>query len=109
MAVRLPHHSVFGKLSFPRHYFYQAEEGGMCPLDAALRLPKRGSSDLLRDWLSTRSPLLHNFSRWSERCSCAPVPIAGYRVRRVVAFWVLPGEELIKVAQSSCSPTAIGE
>jgi hypothetical protein len=58
-GVPLPYHdqrpisyySVFGKLAFPRHYFYQADLGGQCPLDAALSLPKRCYSDLLRDWL----------------------------------------------------------
>jgi hypothetical protein len=62
-GVLLPYHdqrpisyySVFGKLSFPRHYFYQAALGGMCPLDAALSLPARCYSDLLRDWLGYES------------------------------------------------------
>lgn len=61
--VPLPYHdqrpisyySVFGKLSFPRHYFYHAELGGQCPLDAALSLPQRCYSDLLRDWLGYES------------------------------------------------------
>jgi hypothetical protein len=42
--------SVFGKLSFARHYFYAGDIGGVCPLDAALSLPARCYSDLLRDW-----------------------------------------------------------
>src|SRR6266511_2141744 len=62
-GVPLPYHdqrsisyySVFGKLAFPRHYFYHAELGGQCPLDAALSLPKRCYSDLLRDWLGYES------------------------------------------------------
>jgi len=62
-GVPLPYHdqrpisyySVFGKLSFPRHYFYQAALGGQCPLDAALSLPERCYSELLRDWLSYES------------------------------------------------------
>src|SRR6266545_7476009 len=52
-GVPLPYHdqrsisyySVFGKLAFPRHYFYHAE----------LSLPKRCYSDLLRDWLGYES------------------------------------------------------
>jgi hypothetical protein len=44
--------SVFGKLSFTRQYFYAAGLGGVCPLDAALSLPARCYSDLLRDWMA---------------------------------------------------------
>jgi hypothetical protein len=44
--------SVFGKLSFARHYFYAAGIGGVCPLDADLSLPARCYSDLLRDWMA---------------------------------------------------------
>lgn len=44
--------SVFGKLSFARHYFYSSDAGGLCPLDAALSLPARTYSDLLRDFLA---------------------------------------------------------
>jgi len=44
--------SVFGKLSFARHYFYASHAGGCCPLDAALSLPARCYSDLLRDFLT---------------------------------------------------------
>jgi hypothetical protein len=44
--------SVFGKLSFARHYFYASDAGGLCPLDAALSLPARCYSDLLRDFLA---------------------------------------------------------
>jgi hypothetical protein len=44
--------SVFGKLSFERQYFYAADLGGCCPLDAALSLPARCYSDLLRDWMA---------------------------------------------------------
>ena len=59
-GTRLPFHSrrpidyfsVFGKLSFARHYFYASDEGGLCPLDADLSLPKRCYSDLLRDFLA---------------------------------------------------------
>lgn len=42
--------SVFGKLRFPRHYFIAPHQHGCCPLDAALSLPARCYSDLLRDW-----------------------------------------------------------
>ena len=42
--------SVFGKLSFARHYFHARDLGGVCPLDADLSLPARCYSDLLRDW-----------------------------------------------------------
>jgi hypothetical protein len=41
---------VFGKVQFRRHYFYEAGKEGVCPLDAALSLPPRCYSDLLRDW-----------------------------------------------------------
>jgi hypothetical protein len=44
--------SVFGKLSFARHYFYASDCGGCCPLDASLSLPARCYSDLLRDFLT---------------------------------------------------------
>jgi len=44
--------SVFGKLSFARHYFYSSDAGGLCPLDADLSLPARWHSDLLRDFLT---------------------------------------------------------
>lgn len=44
--------SVFGKLSFARHYFYSSDAGGICPLDADLSLPMRCYSDLLRDWMA---------------------------------------------------------
>jgi hypothetical protein len=61
-GVPLPYHSrrpisyfsVFGKLAFPRHYFYRAGLGGTCPPNAALSLPSRCYSDLLRDWLGVR-------------------------------------------------------
>jgi hypothetical protein len=54
----LPYHSlrqttyfsVFGKIPFHRPYFYAPGQGGVCPLDAALSLPPRCYSDLLRDW-----------------------------------------------------------
>jgi hypothetical protein len=39
--------SVFGKLTFRRAYFYAADTGGVCPLDAALSLPARCYSDFL--------------------------------------------------------------
>ena len=48
----ITYYSVFGKLSFTRQYFYAAGLGGACPLDAALSLPARTYSDLLRDWMS---------------------------------------------------------
>jgi hypothetical protein len=42
--------SVFGPLVFARHYFYAADAGGICPLDADLSLPPCCYSDLLREW-----------------------------------------------------------
>jgi hypothetical protein len=42
--------SVFGKIQFRRHYFHAPGQQGICPLDAALSLPPRCYSDLLRDW-----------------------------------------------------------
>ena len=44
------YYSVFGKISFKRHYF-NADGEGCFPLDAELQLPKRCYSDLLREWL----------------------------------------------------------
>jgi hypothetical protein len=42
--------SVFGKIRFQRHYYHAVGQEGICPLDAALSLPPRCYSDLLRDW-----------------------------------------------------------
>lgn len=44
------YYSVFGKLRFARHYFHAPGQAGVCPLDAALSLPPRCYSDLLREW-----------------------------------------------------------
>jgi hypothetical protein len=44
------YYSVFGKVRFERHYFHTPGHEGVCPLDAALSLPLRCYSDLLRDW-----------------------------------------------------------
>src|SRR5215216_6382277 len=46
------YYSIFGKLSFARHYFSTLGAGGQCPLDAALSLPEHCYSDLLREWTS---------------------------------------------------------
>jgi hypothetical protein len=59
-GTRLPYHdqrpisyySVFGKLTFARHYFFAPGQPGVCPLDAELSLPEHCYSDLLRDWAS---------------------------------------------------------
>ena len=51
----ISYYSVFGKLAFPRHYFFQKGSGSACPSDAALSLPARCYSDLLRDWLGYES------------------------------------------------------
>jgi hypothetical protein len=42
--------SIFGKVRFARHYFAAPGHSGCCPLDAALSLPERCYSDLLREW-----------------------------------------------------------
>jgi hypothetical protein len=42
--------SIFGKVRFARHYFAAPGHPGCCPLDAALSLPERCYSDLLREW-----------------------------------------------------------
>jgi hypothetical protein len=42
--------SVFGKIVFRRHAFTAPGQGVVCPLDAALSLPERCYSDLLREW-----------------------------------------------------------
>lgn len=46
------YYSVFGKVRFARPYFYAPGQAGCCPLDAALSLPGRCYSDLLRDWMT---------------------------------------------------------
>jgi hypothetical protein len=46
----ITYYSVFGKVCFARHYFAAPGHPGCCPLDAALNLPKRCYSDLLREW-----------------------------------------------------------
>ncbi len=56
-GVSLPYHSqkrksyfsIFGKVSFQRSYYYQ-DQKGYIPLDALLNLPRKGCSDLLREW-----------------------------------------------------------
>src|SRR5712692_29140 len=45
-----PYYSIFGKVRFARHYYTAAGQEGCCPLDAALSLPERCYSDLLREW-----------------------------------------------------------
>ena len=45
------YYSVFGKLRFSRHAFTVTGQPVVCPLDAALSLPERCYSDLLREWL----------------------------------------------------------
>src|SRR5215207_7404840 len=44
------YYSVFGKVSFARHYFTAPGQSGICPLDAELSLPAHCYSDLLREW-----------------------------------------------------------
>lgn len=44
------YYSVFGRVRFWRHYFSAPGHDGLCPLDAALSLPARCYSDLLREW-----------------------------------------------------------
>jgi len=54
----LPYHSqkprtylsIFGKVRFARSYYYREGLRGQCPVDAALNLPVKGGSDLLRQW-----------------------------------------------------------
>jgi hypothetical protein len=46
------YYSVFGKLVFHRHAFTAPGQPVVCPLDAALSLPARCYSDLLRDWMA---------------------------------------------------------
>ena len=53
----LPYHTqkrksylcIFGKISFHRSYYYQ-DKVGYFPLDARLNLPRKGGSDLLKEW-----------------------------------------------------------
>jgi hypothetical protein len=46
----ITYYSIFGKVRFVRHYFAAPGHPGCCPLDAALSLPARCYSDLLREW-----------------------------------------------------------
>lgn len=46
----ITYYSIFGKVRFARHYFAAPGHPGCCPLDAALSLPARCYSDLLREW-----------------------------------------------------------
>jgi hypothetical protein len=46
----ITYYSIFGKVRFARHYFAAPGQPGCCPLDAALSLPERCYSDLLREW-----------------------------------------------------------
>lgn len=46
----ITYYSIFGKVRFERHYFAAPGHPGCCPLDAALSLPERCYSDLLREW-----------------------------------------------------------
>jgi hypothetical protein len=48
---RTTYYSVFGKLVFHRHAFTAPGQPVVCPLDAALGLPERCYSDLLREWM----------------------------------------------------------
>lgn len=43
------YHSIFGRVYFRRRYYYR-QGAGLFPLDAALNLPRKGTSDLLREW-----------------------------------------------------------
>ncbi len=45
-----PYYSIFGKIRFARHDDTAVGQEGCCPLDAALSLPERCYSDLLREW-----------------------------------------------------------
>ena len=47
----VPYYSVFGKLRFHRHAYTAPGQPVVCPLDAALSLPARCYSDLLREWM----------------------------------------------------------
>ena len=47
----VPYYSVFGKLRFHRHAYTAPGQPVVCPLDAALSLPERCYSDLLREWM----------------------------------------------------------
>ena len=46
----ITYYSIFGKVRFARHYFAAPGQPGCGPLDAALSLPERCYSDLLREW-----------------------------------------------------------
>jgi hypothetical protein len=48
----VPYYSVFGKLRFHRHAYTAPGQPVVCPLDAALGLPARCYSDLLREWMA---------------------------------------------------------
>jgi len=44
------YYSVFGKVRFWHHYYTAPGHDGLYPLDAAVSLPVRCYSDLLREW-----------------------------------------------------------
>lgn len=46
------YYSVFGKVSFKRHYFHRPGQAGVYPLDEQLSLPARSYSALLQEWAS---------------------------------------------------------
>ncbi len=62
--------SLFGKVQVERAYYWNAEFGGMCPLDAALSMPARCYSDSVQERLSEMNvwvPQDHSlafFERW---------------------------------------------
>jgi hypothetical protein len=49
---RTTYYSVFGKLAFHRPAYTAPGQPVLCPLDAALGLPARCYSDLLREWMA---------------------------------------------------------
>src|SRR5260221_275989 len=57
--------SLFGEVHVERAYYWSADWGGVCPLDAALSLPERCYSDRVQERLSevsARGPPYHRFA-----------------------------------------------
>jgi len=46
--------SIFGAISIKRAYYWDKDQGGHYPLDAALNLPERSISYLLQQWIQKR-------------------------------------------------------
>ena len=93
--------SVFGKVVFRRHAFTAVGQGVVCPLDAALSLPERCYSDLLREWsgFGSADASFHEVAASLERILGWPLSIQAIETTAredavdVPAFYEQPVEE----------------